>query len=274
MKDNGFDDPEELFRKEDEFLEKELEKLRQKYKNEEELLNSVEFAKLKNLSANRIIKQVKKNAKVNFESFSEDQLNSKRSVKNLLIYGVHSPTAIRRHFIHLVLITLVFFFWGWHSDFVPSQSWSVMGWRVSLVIGILETLFVWWVYSSGRAQFKENTSSAAKTLFYVLVPFLCVGLTWGALVHGVSSFVNRINGHVEEINVNLAKVQPYKSGRCRYRLIGDYLEAAFPSYMCINQTFFEGHLEDGVVTLRGYKTQGGFLIDEIHEQKQLNRGVN
>jgi hypothetical protein len=103
---------------------------------------------------------------------------------------------------------------------------------------------------------------------YIGVPFLVVGLLWGALVHGAPSLVNRVFGEEEQVIVTLTKERHVSRRSCDYRLEGQYLGKAFPSHICISKAEFESPPKSVQVMLKGYGTRLGFLIEEVHEQER------
>ncbi|MEJ2449899.1 MAG: hypothetical protein P8047_04410, partial [Gammaproteobacteria bacterium] len=115
------------------------------------------------------------------------------------IYGTNNPTPPRRHFFHIVYVLMILFFWGFFSDFVPTSAWSETGWHITIVLSVLFSVFIWFLFLTGKAKFKENASKNKKIFVLLFIPLITTGFTWGAVVYGVPALINRAFGSEAEL---------------------------------------------------------------------------
>lgn len=184
------------------------------------------------------------------------------------LYGVEQPSSIRRRSIHGLALVMGLSFWGGHCDFIPSQRWAEVGWYIALSLGVFVTIFTWGAYWSGRAEFRPNTSRFMKGLVYALVPFISVGFIWVALIHGVGSIISLSLGNETEVVVELSKELHHSRRSCDYRLEGEFLAKAFPSYICIGEKSFQKLPEKAEYKIKGHEHYLGFVADEVYSNRR------
>ena len=87
------------------------------------------------------------------------------------IYGTNNPSPPRRYFYHFVYVVMILFFWGFFSDFVPTSAWSEAGWHITIVLSLLFTALIWFLFLTGKAKYKENASRNKKIFVLLFIPF-------------------------------------------------------------------------------------------------------
>jgi hypothetical protein len=187
---------------------------------------------------------------------------------NQTIWGVENPTKAHKLKILAIFVLLALMFFGFYCDFIPSEDWLVTGSAISAIVSMLFIGIVWWRHWTGRQVLSyKNIESKLSKIFitYILFPFVVSMLIWVSMVHGFASGINIIFGKPKEAVTMLVKSHKSSRRSCDYRLEGEYLSKAFPSYICISQEYYEASPKNVSVKLSGKETYFGFLVQNFHE---------
>ena len=159
---------------------------------------------------------------------------------------------------------------GWHSDFVPSDKWLLIGTVTSVILTVLITVEWWIEYRSGRATLRinENATKFKRYIYvYIGIPAVWLSFIWVALTHGLASGVTILFGSPYEITQTLEKEHVTVKFGCDYQLRGNYLKTAVPDYLCISKEYYESGTKTVKIKLSGKNTFLGFLIERAHENR-------
>ncbi|MED5524828.1 MAG: energy transducer TonB [Pseudomonadota bacterium] len=152
--------------------------------------------------------------------------------------------------------------WGIYADFVPSDKLAFYSVRLTLLLSVVLTFWVWWAFISGRAKVKAGTPDVMKFLAMLMVPPMMWFLIWLALAQGLPALITRFTGSPYQEAARFEKQHQHDRYMCDYRLSSDFLFHAFPSFLCSNKEFVLAEPKDAVLNLKGYRNALGFDITD------------
>lgn len=171
--------------------------------------------------------------------------------------GVSFKMKLREAYqLHIVAVITSFCYLGMHNDFVPSEKWSVIGICLSIISGIFTTKFL--LFDRPVRVFSKN-----KKIYYLIISlllFTCI--SWVAIVHGIPFFINKSFGASEEVTVNLQKSFKKYRHACSYKVKGEFINKAFPPYLCVEKEEFENISQNSTFLLNGSRTWFGYQIEK------------
>jgi hypothetical protein len=183
---------------------------------------------------------------------------------------MENPSKTYKRNIIAILIVVALMFFGVYCDFIPSKIWLEIGSIISAIVSLLITSIVWWRHWTGRHVINyKNIKSKPTRIFctYLFLPLVAFMFIWVAMVHGLASGITIIIGKPKEETTALITKYTSSTRGCDYRLEGEYLNKAFPSYICINRERYEMLPKNVSVKLSGKETDFGFLVQSVYEQQ-------
>lgn len=183
----------------------------------------------------------------------------------VLYFGKENPSLSRKVAVHSLMGMLGLCIYGMSTDFVPSIIWAMWGFYLAIAITVMVTLYLYWAYGTGQMEMQKGISSSKKTFALLVLPFFVLGAFWLIFVHGLPDIVTLMAGdhHLES---GLFLKEHHISRRSfDYRLKGEALDRAFPSYVCISSSFYDALPATPVVTtLEGKISVLGFHIQRVY----------
>ena len=120
---------------------------------------------------------------------------------------------------------------------------------ISSFLTLLSCGVFYWTILTGRYQLQAGLSEGRKALFFLVFPIIIYFVFWFSTTHGIADVATIIAGDKRSDNVVLEKKFTLSRG-CKYRLIGDYLKNAYPSYLCVNAKAFDSLPKEAIYHLQ------------------------
>lgn len=128
--------------------------------------------------------------------------------------------------------------YGYWADFIPSQKWADVAMYISSSLTLLSCSAFYWTILTGKYELQTQVSQGKKTLYLLAFPIIVFFACWLSTTHGVADVATIFTGEEKTDNAVLEKKFTLSRG-CKYRLIGDYMQDASPSYLCVDEKAFE-----------------------------------
>ena len=140
--------------------------------------------------------------------------------------------------------------YGYWADFIPSQKWMDAATYISSMLTLLSCGVFYWTILTGKYQLQTGVSQGKKALYLLAFPIIVFILFRFSITHGVADVATIFTGNKRMENVVLEKKFVSSRRACRYRLTGDYMKNANPSYLCVNADVFESLPEKAIYHLQ------------------------
>jgi hypothetical protein len=177
---------------------------------------------------------------------------------SVIFWGAEKPSGRRRLVLSVAFVILATSFVGYWADFIPSAEWNLVVIAVSGAF-TLATLF-WLIQALSNRPLKDTwiRDLLARVGGCIAVSLLVFWFSWLPLAQGVGYLVTLAIGQQTSQHVWLKK----GGGRpCSFRLEGEALFRAVPSYLCISREQYDSlPAQETTFVLSGSQSWFGFIV--------------
>lgn len=174
------------------------------------------------------------------------------SLKEMLL-GSNDPSVGDKIGTGAVLAGLALFLYGYWTDFIPTEAWTMWGLGVSAALTVVLGVLVWAGHRRGLYYLPP--------LQAVIAPIAGCGVLWVGIVHGFSDGITLAIGKPATLETSDRAVRHYGTRGCRFQLEGDLLDRAYPGHLCIAQSSFDRIPPGSRIRLHGTESALGFRIE-------------
>lgn len=182
---------------------------------------------------------------------------------SVILWGVEKPSGRRRLILSVALVILATSFVGHWADFIPSAEWNM----VSIVVSGAFTLatLLWLIQALSNRPLKETwiRDLLLRVWGCIAIPLVVFWVSWLPLTQGVGYLLTLAIGQETNQRVWLKK----GVGRpCIFRLEGEALTRAAPSYLCISKKHYDRlPTQETTFVLYGQQSWFGFIVTSWRE---------
>ena len=185
-----------------------------------------------------------------------------------LFYGDDPLTPARRFYTNLFYAVFVVAIFGMSVDFIPSEVTRKYGFYASISLAIITTLIIFWAILSKRLKPRQDKRTPVKNFLVLLsmpvvLPLMLCLLYWLSLVHGFPALNTKFFGHEFETIIKIEKRKNVSAKTCDYRAYSDFLNHAFPEFICIKKSFYHTGPKEEEVKLIGKQSLYGIYINKM-----------
>jgi len=179
--------------------------------------------------------------------------------------GRDGATLTRRIVAYSIAALLCLSAYAMWTDFVPSVAWLHWGFYLSITSALLMTIYLYWGFGTGRIKMQERDSKTKKIFALLFLPCLVFGVFWLVLVHALADIFTLTIGTQHQESALLLKEYSSSRRSCHYRLTGESLNRAFPSYICLSSSAYNAMPSYPLLaTLEGKFTSLGFHVRQVY----------
>ncbi len=165
---------------------------------------------------------------------------------------------------------ILFFFlaasaYGMWADFVPNENIISSGKFLSYITALFITILFSWAVFTGGWKTRTQKKFAQVLLSITFIPLIFFGISWLTFSYGMPALYTRILGNDISLITNMEKDKNSSRRSCDYRLKGDVMSKAFPSYLCINKEYYLKEPKKVSVRLTGKESYFGKFIVHIYD---------
>lgn len=180
------------------------------------------------------------------------------------LWGVERPSRQRRLVLSVIYVILATSFVGYWADFVPSAEWNMVAIAVSGAFTLMA--LVWSIYGLCHRPLKDSwiRDLLMRVWGCIAIALIVFWFLWCSLAQGIGYLLTLTIGEETSQRVWLKK----GNGRsCYFRLEGEFLSRAVPSYLCISFAEYKQIPAQGAMfTLHGPQSWFGFIVTSWQAQ--------
>jgi hypothetical protein len=178
-------------------------------------------------------------------------------------YGSERPKFLRALIFSIFYISIILWFYGWWADFTPSSEWKVFGVYVSIFISAIYCPVFYLLATTQKPIIKIFKSYIGRIFQFLFIAVLMTFVFWGVVVHGAADLLTQVIGKPTTIESELSKTYSASRRSCDFRLEGDAIREAMPSYICISEPLYSELPAQQIFKLEGKRSYLGFHIKKI-----------
>lgn len=178
-------------------------------------------------------------------------------------YGCEKPTLIRTFIFSIFYISIILWLYGWWTDFIPSSTWENFGLYVSAFLSAIYCPALYFLAVNQKPMIKIFKSYIGRIFQFCFIAIVMTFIFWGVVVHGAASLLTQAVGKSITIEAELWKTSIASRRGCDFRLEGDAIRGAMPSYICISENLYSELPAQQKFKLEGKISYLGFHIKRI-----------
>ena len=181
-------------------------------------------------------------------------------------YGSESPKFLRALIFSIFYISIILWLYGWWADFTPSSEWIDFGVYVSIFISAIYCPVFYLLATTQKPIIKIFKSYIGRIFQFLFIAVVMTFIFWGVVVHGAADLLTQIIGKTTSIESELSKTYSASRRSCDFRLEGDAIKEAMPSYICISELLYSELPAQKIFKLEGKRSYLGFHIKKINTE--------
>jgi len=179
------------------------------------------------------------------------------------LYGSEKPTLVRAFIFSIFYVSIILWLYGWWADFIPSSKWKNSGIYLSVFLSAIYCPALYFLAATQKPMIKIFKSYIGRILQFCFIAIVMTFIFWGVIVHGAAGLLTQAVGKPITIKAELWKTSIASRRGCDFRLEGDAIQRAMPSYICITESFYSELPTHQAFKLEGKRSYLGFHIKKI-----------